>query len=920
MATNIFINEIHYDNAGTDTGEAIEIAGPAGTDLTGWSLVLYNGNGGAPYRTAPLAGSLPDQGDGFGTLSISFPTDGIQNGSPDGIVLVDSSGSVVQFLSYEGVMAGTDGPASGVTSTDIGVSESNTTPLGQSLQLAGDGQVYEDFTWQPARDSSPGEINTGQAFGDGGGTGGEEPMLLTIPEIQGAAHLSAYVGMTVRTAGVVTAVDGNGFFLQDPDGDDQPETSDGIFVFTGGVPAGVTPGDAVALTGSVAEFTPGGAATGNLSITQITGATNLTVTSTGNTLPAASVIGPDGRLPPTETIDDDNLGNFDPAGDGIDFFESLEGMRVTVQSPVAVSGTNDFGEIYTVVGAPGGGLNATNLSARGTLNIEGGTGDVNVTNTIGGDFNPERIQIDDDADLLPGFATPNVAVGDRLGDVTGVVTYNFGNYEVAPTQSFSVAEAGGLERETSTLKGSADELLVASYNVLNLDPNDADGDMDLAGGQFDAIARQIVDNLNAPDIIGLQEIQDNDGSTNSAVTSASLTLQTLADAISAAGGPDYEVIDNPFIGDDTSGGQPGGNIRTAFLYNPDRVGLVEDSLRTVTDPADQQVDPQNPFYASRLPLAADFTFNGETVTVVSNHFTSKGGSTPLFGRVQPPVNGGEEQRAAQAQLVNDFVDGLLAANPDAKAVVLGDLNEFEFEEPLRVLEGDLQAEAYQVPGTDPAQATVAIGEADQVVLTNLTETLPEDERYSYLFEGNSQSLDHILVTGTLAEQAVFDAVHVNSEFAGSPSDHDPILARLTLGSPGRVIEGTNKADVLLGGAGADTIKGGNGKDLLEGAGGADLLEGGNGADTLIGGAAADTLLGGNGPDVFVFAPGSSRDAILDFGRSDSLSLRDGLVLERREEVDTDADGRLDTVLTFGAGVVVTLFDVSGLGNSLDLLG
>jgi Ca2+-binding RTX toxin-like protein len=172
----------------------------------------------------------------------------------------------------------------------------------------------------------------------------------------------------------------------------------------------------------------------------------------------------------------------------------------------------------------------------------------------------------------------------------------------------------------------------------------------------------------------------------------------------------------------------------------------------------------------------------------------------------------------------------------------------------------------------------------------------------------------------LAEQAVFDAVHVNSEFAGSPSDHDPILARLTLGSPGRVIEGTNKADVLLGGAGADTIKGGNGKDLLEGAGGADLLEGGNGADTLIGGAAADTLLGGNGPDVFVFAPGSGRDAILDFGRSDSLSLRDGLVLERREEVDTDADGRLDTVLTFGAGVVVTLFDVSGLGNSLDLLG
>ncbi len=920
MATNVFINEIHYDNAGTDTGEAIEIAGPAGIDLTGWSLILYNGNGGAPYRTASLTGSLPDQGDGFGTLNVPFPTDGIQNGPPDGVALVDSGGSVVQFLSYEGVMAATDGPAANAASTDIGVSESGATPPGQSLQLAGHGRVYEDFTWQPARDSSPGEINAGQAYGDGDGNGGEEPMLLTIPEIQGASHLSAYAGMTVRTAGVVTAVDGNGFYLQDPNGDDRPETSDGIFVFTGGTPAGVIPGDAVALTGSVAEFTPGGAATGNLSITQITGATDLTVTSAGNMLPAAAVIGPDGRVPPTEIIDDDTLGSFDPASDGIDFFESFEGMRVTVQSPVAVSGTNEFGEIYTAVHAPGGGLNATNLSARGTLNIKGGTGDVDVTNTIGGDFNPERIQIDDDADLLPGFTTPDVAVGDRLSDVTGVVTYNFGNYEVAPIQSFSVAEAGGLERETSTLRGGAGELLVASYNVLNLDPNDADGDTDLADGQFESIARQIVGNLNAPDIIGLQEIQDNDGSTNSAVTSASLTLETLANAISAAGGPDYEVIDNPFIGDDTSGGEPGGNIRTAFLYNPDRVGLVESSLRTVTDPANQQVDPQNPFYESRLPLAADFTFNGDTITVVANHFTSKGGSTPLFGRVQPPVNGGEEQRAAQAQLVNDFVDGLLAADPDAKAVVLGDLNEFEFEEPLRVLEGDLQAEAYQVPGTDPAQATVAISDADQVVLVNLTETLPEDERYSYLFEGNSQSLDHILVTGTLAEQAAFDAVHVNSEFAGSPSDHDPILARLTLGSPGRLIEGTNKPDVLQGGAGADTIKGGNGKDLLEGAGGADLLEGGNGPDTLVGGAAADTLLGGNGPDVFVFAPGSGCDAILDFQRGDSLSLRDGLVLERREEADTDADGTLDTVLTFGTGAVVTLFDVSGLGNALELIG
>ena len=87
----VFINEIHYDNAGTDTGEAIEIAGPAGTDLTGWTIVLYNGSGGAAYNTTSLVGPLPDQGGGFGTALVSYSSNGIQNGSPDGVALVDAS-------------------------------------------------------------------------------------------------------------------------------------------------------------------------------------------------------------------------------------------------------------------------------------------------------------------------------------------------------------------------------------------------------------------------------------------------------------------------------------------------------------------------------------------------------------------------------------------------------------------------------------------------------------------------------------------------------------------------------------------------------------------------------------------------------------------------------------------------------------
>lgn len=166
-ATSVFINEIHYDNTGTDAGEAIEIAGPAGTDLTGWSIVLYNGAGGAVYDTDALSGLIPNQQNGFGTVTLTYPSNGIQNGSPDGIALVNASSAVVQFLSYEGTFTAFGGPANGMLSTDIGVSENGSEPLGQSLRLSGTGQVYEDFTWNSPAAASFGAVNTGQNFGAG---------------------------------------------------------------------------------------------------------------------------------------------------------------------------------------------------------------------------------------------------------------------------------------------------------------------------------------------------------------------------------------------------------------------------------------------------------------------------------------------------------------------------------------------------------------------------------------------------------------------------------------------------------------------------------------------------------------------------------------------------------------------------------
>ncbi|WP_100630098.1 DUF5689 domain-containing protein [Algoriphagus formosus] len=163
QAQVVFINEIHYDNTGTDSGEAIEIAGPAGTDLSGWSLVLYNGANGSVYSTNNLSGLIPDLGGGYGVVSISYPVNGIQNGAPDGIALVEN-GSVIQFLSYEGTFTAIGGPADGMNSEDIGVSEGSSTPVGVSLQLTGNGKTYADFTWSPESAQSFGSFNSGQNF------------------------------------------------------------------------------------------------------------------------------------------------------------------------------------------------------------------------------------------------------------------------------------------------------------------------------------------------------------------------------------------------------------------------------------------------------------------------------------------------------------------------------------------------------------------------------------------------------------------------------------------------------------------------------------------------------------------------------------------------------------------------------------
>ncbi|MDG1332274.1 MAG: hypothetical protein P8P74_08080 [Crocinitomicaceae bacterium] len=170
FAQNPWINEIHYDNSGADINEGVEIAGPAGLNLACFDIIAYNGSGGASYNTLTLSGTIPDEGCGYG--AIWFPIAALQNGAPDGIALYNTcTSTVIEFLNYEGTtFTATNGGAVGVTSTNIGVTETSSTPVGQSLQLTGSGNSSGAFSWTAPSASSQGLLNTGQTISPCGGS------------------------------------------------------------------------------------------------------------------------------------------------------------------------------------------------------------------------------------------------------------------------------------------------------------------------------------------------------------------------------------------------------------------------------------------------------------------------------------------------------------------------------------------------------------------------------------------------------------------------------------------------------------------------------------------------------------------------------------------------------------------------------
>lgn len=588
----------------------------------------------------------------------------------------------------------------------------------------------------------------------------------SIAQINGNRFISPYRNQNVyNVTGVVTALGPNGLWIRSTRPDSDIRTSESIYVF-GSVSTNVTltTGDIITLDGVVSEYRSNVA---YIFLTEIVRPTNVKVVSRGNQVTPV-ILGKKDTKSPTEqyTVLDNgdvfglpnnasliSVANpvLEPWKYGLDFWESLMGELVTVQSPRAIAKPNSFGDTWVT-----GSWRLTGNNSRGGLTLTPGDG------------NPEAILI---GDPLDGTDNPDgTKLGDELEDITGVMYYAFGYYRILPTKAVTIKSSQSPPLPSPVdwdSKGKCKKLTVGSYNVENLAPTST---------YLPDIAYHIAHYLNSPDLVFLQEIQDNSGPTNDGVVSANATLENLAAAIEDAGGISYNYIDiNP--NDNQDGGQPGGNIRVAYLYNPAVINLKNanpggslDANEVLPGPTLKNnpglIDPSNSAWqASRKPLAAQWETVKEksTLFTVNVHFSSKGGSSSIEGDARPPVNGAIQQRLAQANVTGAFISEILAEDPNAAVIAAGDFNEFSFVAPLRTF-------------------TAVSGLVDLDEAANVKPT----ERYTYLFDMNSQQLDHMFVSpkiaGTPGGRPDYKHVHINTwvSFADQISDHDPSVARVNV--------------------------------------------------------------------------------------------------------------------------------------------
>lgn len=555
---------------------------------------------------------------------------------------------------------------------------------------------------------------------------------LAIEAIQGTGLFSPHVGAKVRTHGVITARTRHGFFLQDPapSRDSRGVASSAIFVSSPELRGNQLPkvGAYVQVDGEVLDYQR---IENDKPCTQIL-------------LDEVQWLRDNAAEPQVVWLRAENLPEDN--AELAKFLNSFEFMLVGFEADAVFSQpSNPFGD-YVVL--PKGMKIPRSIYGSAILDAK----------------NPDR--------WLPSFRitrqdrAPTVDVGDRLRtDVIGPLNYRAGAYQIHATNEVEVER---LQRCTiNTISGAAPEQLsILTLNAFNLDQQrershlvedpDKDVDDDVADGRFEALADVIVRRAQSPEIVALQEIQDNDGAEISWETQANLTYELLIKAVVELGGPNYQYAELA-PAPDQDGGQPGGNIRNAYLYDPDRVRLIPGSLKRLGE-------NEACYEGSRKALLAHFEDlrNNREIALINVHLASKRHQYNIFAPADAGVDPRESVRMEQAALIRTELDRLQAAGIDY--YLTGDFNDFEFSPSVRLL---------------LAQDSC-----------NLVETIPVERRFDYNHRGKLHTLMHAICSKKLASKPYKVEILHGNELLGvqvgsrgtRATDHAYLWVALSLGA------------------------------------------------------------------------------------------------------------------------------------------
>jgi hypothetical protein len=606
-----------------------------------------------------------------------------------------------------------------------------------------------------------------------------------IHDIQGVRFLSPFQGHKIKTQGIVTAFNeiedypyGFVAYIQTQKSDNDPRTSEGIKLYFPKKPK-IEVADLIEVQGLVYEESTNDFT--GLTTTAIRKIDSLKIISSKNELPKAFPITAVPQGDYTSYVG--NL-HFKPSlniNEAIDFWESLEGMRVSITDP-------------KIVGFRGGKETYADEKRHLTLYVIPKTDAKKLETPRGGVYskpdqhiyNPDLLTIAS-GPLTPvniheqkGHLETSIAyqVGDTMiGEIEGLVTFTknlFGEGEYLfqiPQESetlrrFNEQKEKSIitplaERPTANYTKDKKTLSIAAYNIKNLSAIDTEKNQ----ARLKKSSKMINTNLLCPDILGLVEIQDNNGEDFSAGSNAEKTIKQLINFIPKTGhckNVNYRSVNIDPLSH-REGGVPGANIRVALIFNQNRLVYKENPLpspisETVVLPNGNlnfnpgRVFPNSEaFRNTRKSIVVQFSFQGKPVFIVVNHFNSKISDTSHFSTIQPVIRNTEIKRAELANEVNKFISMIEQKNPNALVAAIGDFNAYVNELPMKVLEGDL--------------------------LYNLIREIPRNEWYTTNHNGNSQALDYIFVNKALKRYYdTFQIPQINSDYMGRLSDHDPVLA------------------------------------------------------------------------------------------------------------------------------------------------